>query len=292
MKALLAVGMLAGVAPVAVLQRPAPQATFRSRVDVVQLDVSVLRRGMPVRGLTADDFIVTDDGAQQAVDSIVLDQLPLSIELVLDTSGSVVGDRLKHLIAAADGLVRALRPGERAGVVTFSHLLRVPAPATTDLVQIRRVLAGMTGDGRTALRDAVQLSLMTHDDDGARRLLLVFTDGVDNASWLSDEEVMESVRRSGAVIHVVRVTARQPSPSRFVERLAQTAGGRLWSAQSENDLERLFTSALDEMRARYLLTFSPRQPLRPGWHELKVRLRHVSGEITARPGYFVTQERR
>lgn len=292
MKALLAAGMLAGVAPLAVLQRTAPQTTFKSRVDVVQLDVSVLRRGQPVRGLTADDFLVTDNGAQQAVDSVVVDQLPLSVQLVLDTSGSVVGARLKHLIAAADGLVRALRPGERAGVVTFSHLLRVPAPATTDLAQIRGVLAGIAGDGRTALRDAVQLSLVTDDDGGARRLLLVFTDGVDNASWLSDEEVMESVRRSGVVIHVVRVTARELSPSRFVERLVQTAGGRLWSAQSENNLERLFTSALDEMRARYLLTFSPRQPLRPGWHDLKVRLRHASGEITARPGYFVTQERR
>jgi VWFA-related protein len=291
-KALIAACILAAVASVAAPQRGAPPATFRSGIDVVQLDVSVLRRGKPVRGLTAADFVVTDNGAPQEVNSVVVDQLPLSVQLVLDTSGSVVGSRLNHLIAAADGVVTALRPGERAGVLTFSHLLRVPAPSTADLANVRRVLASITGEGRTALRDAVQLSLITHHDEGARPLLLVFTDGVDNASWLSDEEVMESVRRSGAVIHVVRVTARQLSPTRFVERLVQTAGGRLWSAQSEDDLERLFTSALDEMRARYLLTFSPRRPLRPGWHELKVRLRHVSGEITARPGYFVTQERR
>jgi VWFA-related protein len=292
MKALIALGLLAAVAPVAARQRSVPQATFRSGIDVVQLDVSVLRHGKPVRGLTAADFVVTDNGAPQAVDSVVVDQLPLSVQLVLDTSGSVVGSRLNHLIAAADGVVSALRPGERAGVLTFSHLLRVPAPSTTDLADVRRVLASMTGDGRTALRDAVQLSLITHREEGARPLLLVFTDGIDNGSWLSDEEVIESVRRAGIVIHVVRVGAREQSPTRFTERLVQTAGGRLWSARSEEDLERLFTSALDEMRARYLLTFSPRQPLRPGWHELKVRLKNASGEITARPGYFVTQERR
>jgi len=288
MKALIVAGMLVAVGPVAALQRPAPQATFRRRVDVVQLDVSVVRRGQPVRGLTAADFVVTDNGEPQVVDSVVLDQLPLNVELVLDTSGSVVGGRLKHLIAAADGLLTALRPGEQAGLLTFSDLLRVSAPPTADLAQVRRTLAAIAGKGGTALRDAVQLSLVTHHDEGARPLLLVFTDGVDNVSWLSDEEVMESVRRSGVVIHVVRVAARELSPTRFVERLVQTAGGRLWSARSEEDLERLFTSVLDEMRARYLLSFSPREPLRPGWHKLGLRLRNVRGEITARPGYFVT----
>ena len=111
MKALIVAGMLVAVGPVAALQRPAPQATFRRRVDVVQLDVSVVRRGQPVRGLTAADFVVTDNGEPQVVDSVVLDQLPLNVELVLDTSGSVVGGRLKHLIAAADSLLTALRPG-------------------------------------------------------------------------------------------------------------------------------------------------------------------------------------
>ena len=134
----------------------------------------------------------------------------------------------------------------------------------------------------------MQLSLVTRHEEGARPLLLVFTDGVDNASWLSDEEVLESVRRTGVVIHVVRVAALQLSPTRFVEQLVQRAGGRLWSARSEDDLEQLFTSVLDEMRARYVLSFSPRQPLRTGWHELRVRLRNGSGDITARPGYFVT----
>src|SRR5581483_885540 len=99
----------------------------------------------------------------------------------------------------------ALRPDERAGVVTFSDRLRVPAPTTADLAHVRRVLAAITGDGGTALRDAVQLSLVSRHDEGARPLMLVFTDGVDNASWLSDEEVLESVRRTGVVIHVVRV---------------------------------------------------------------------------------------
>ena len=282
------VRLFAGLLVLSHLQRPAPVPVFKSGVDVVRLDVSVMRNGMPVRGLTAADFVVSDNGMQQIVDSVVIDQLPLSVELVLDTSGSVLGDRLTNLIAAADGLVAALRPGESAGLVTFSHRLRPVAPMTEDLAAVRGALAALIGDGRTALRDAVQLALSTEHDARARPLMLLFTDGVDNASWLSDEEVLESVRRAGTVIHAVTVTGQQVSPTRFVERAVETAGGRLWSARSESDLSRLFTNALDEMRARYLLSFTPQRPLRSGWHELRVRLKSGGGDIKARRGYFVT----
>lgn len=281
------VRLFAGLMVLGYLQRPTQVPVFKSGVDVVRLDVSVMRNGIPVRGLTADDFVVSDNGMQQMVDSVVIDQLPLSVELVLDTSGSVLGDRLTNLIAAADGLVAALRPGEWAGLVTFSHRLRPVAPMTEDLVSLRGALAALTGDGRTALRDAVQLALSTEHDARARPLMLVFTDGVDNASWLSDEEVLEAVRRAGIVIHAVTVIGQQISPTRFMERVVEIAGGRLWSARSESDLSRLFTNALDEMRARYLLSFTPTRPLRPGWHELRVRLKSGGGDIKARRGYFV-----
>src|SRR5262245_61749954 len=70
---------------------------FRSGVEVVELDVSVTRGGQPVAGLTAHDFALTDNGVLQVIDSVTLDQLPLSILLALDTSLSVAGDRLKPL---------------------------------------------------------------------------------------------------------------------------------------------------------------------------------------------------
>ena len=288
MKLRLGASLLVAAAPLMHPQRQEQTPTFRSGVDIVRLDVSVVRNGIPVRRLTGADFVVTDNGVQQVVESVVVDQLPLSVQLVLDTSGSVSGDRLTHLIAAADGLVATLRTGEWAGLLTFSHRLRPLAPITEDLASVRGALANIAGDGRTALRDAVQLALATDHATGVRPLVLVFTDGVDNASWLSDEEVLESARRAGTVVHAVGVTRRQLSPTRFVERLVETAGGRLWSARSESDLARLFTSALDEMRSRYLLSFSPWRPLRPGWHELRVRLKNGGGDITARRGYFVT----
>jgi VWFA-related protein len=280
-----AIALLALLQPIA--GRPARSQVFRSGVEVVPLDVSVTRGGATVRGLTARDFIVTDNGVEQAVESVTLDELPLNVQVVLDVSGSVSGERLRHLIAAGNGVLSALRPGDRVGLLTFSHALRVRALMTDDITVVGDLLARITGEGPTALRDAVQLGLTLSANDRARALLLVFTDGVDNASWLSEDAVVDSARRAGIVVHVVRVRSQEDTRSNFVEQLTEAAGGRVWSASSERDLDQLFTGALDEMRGRYLLTFSPSGPTRPGWHELKVRLRNSRGDVKARPGYFV-----
>jgi VWFA-related protein len=284
--------LFVAVALIALTQRPPhaqqPSAAFTSGVDVVRIDVSVVKgNGMPVPGLTARDFIVTDNGARQEVQSVAVDELPLDVQLVLDVSGSVAGRRLERLTEAANALLAALRSSDRAGLVTFSHLLLAPVDLTEDLAAVRSALGGIVADGRTSVRDAVLLGIAKGGESASRRLLLVFTDGVDNASWLSEEAVIDSARRAAVVIHVVRVSGREESSSNLLEELTDAAGGRIWSAASEDDLERLFTRALAEMRARYVLTFTPARPVRPGWHDLKVRLRSGGGEITARRGYFV-----
>src|SRR4051794_32172875 len=96
------------IAALLVAQTAAPQTPFKSGVEVVELDVSVTRGGVPVAGLTARDFALTDNGAAQDVASVTLEQLPLSVTLVLDTSQSVAGDRLRHLAQAGEGLIAAL----------------------------------------------------------------------------------------------------------------------------------------------------------------------------------------
>jgi VWFA-related protein len=271
----------AAIAVQAAPQAP-PPAVFRSGIEVVELDVSVTRGGQPVQGLTARDFALTDNGVAQDVDSVMLDRLPLSVTLVLDTSTSVAGDRLAHLVQAGDGLVSALRPDDRVALVTFSHLVDLRVPMTEDKPAVRDALHNITGLGATALRDAVELALALQPHDRTRPLMLIFTDGLDTTSWLAEDAVVDTARRVGVVIHAVRVES-----DRFLERLAESSGGRTWSATSDRQLRELFTSALDEMRARYLLTYTPKGVARAGWHELKVRLRNGRADVTARPGYFV-----
>lgn len=258
---------------------------FKSEVEIVRLDVSVMRGGVPVPGLTAKDFVLTDNGAPQDVESVTLEDLPLSVTMVLDTSSSVSGDRLAHLIQAGTGLTAALRAGDRASLVTFSHAVDLRVPMTPELGRINAALAQLKGAGATSLRDAVHLAIELSPRDATRPLLLVFTDGHDTASWLTEESLLETARSAGVVIHVVRVAS-----DAFLDTLTGASGGRTWKATSDRQLRELFTRALEEMRARYLLTYTPAGVKRPGWHAIKVRLKNTRADITARPGYFAAEQ--
>jgi VWFA-related protein len=257
---------------------------FRAGVEIVELDVSVTRGGQPVTGLTARDFALTDNGVAQQIDSVTRDELPLSVLLALDTSESVSGDRLRHLVDAGEGLIRALRRDDHAGLLTFSHAIDLAVPMTDDVGLVSQKLHAIQPSGSTALRDAVQMAIDLRPRDRSRTLLLVFTDGKDTSSWLSSEAVLDSARRAAIVVHVVRVQS-----DAFLDQLADVTGGRTWSATSDRQLRELFTRALEEMRARYLVTYTPRGVSKPGWHKLKVNVKGGGADVTARPGYFVAQ---
>lgn len=273
-----------GVLALAVLAPgdPGRQDVFRSGVEVVEVDVSVTRGNTPVTGLTARDFALTDSGAPQEVTSATQGAVPLRVQMVLDASGSVAGERLVNLVKAGQALVDRLKPDDRASLITFSQQASLLVPMGRDLPELRRALAGLSGSGATALRDAVYLAMLEPSDAHARSLLLLFSDGLDTASWQTGEATLLAARRANSVVHVVRA-----GRDGFLNRLAEATGGRTWSAGSDRQLEELFTRALDEMRARYVLTFSPAGPRKPGWHDIKVSLRGQRADVTARPGYFL-----
>jgi VWFA-related protein len=272
--------LLASFATMAPAQRP--QASFRSRVEAVEVDVAVTRGGTTVAGLTKDNFLVTDNGVVQDVQATLLADEPLRLTLVLDVSRSVSGTRLASLVKGSRTMVQALRPDDQVALITFSHRVSSAVPVGQDRLAINDALTALSGEGATALRDATYLGLGTASDEHSRALLLLFSDGFDTASFLTEETVLESAKRSNAVVHAVHFR-----PDDFLNRLAQITGGRSWSAQSDRQLEELFGRVLDEMRARYLLTYSPSGPQTPGWHQIKVTLKGARGDVIAKQGYFV-----
>ena len=291
---LTSIAALALAISIAVL-RAEQQPTFRAGVDVVRIDVSVMNGLNPVADLTARNFVVTDNGVPQTLDSVSLDTVPLDLMLVLDTSGSLAGERLTHLIDAMHGLVKSLRPEDTASLMTFSEPVRLAVQSTRDRAPLVAALTGLTADGSTSVNDAIFLALQLRPDAGeSRPVLLLFSDGRDTSSWLRSDHVIEATKRSGMVVHVVELVADQwlgargaeAKPSAFLGTLAETGGGRRWFAKSSRDLRELFGKALNELRARYLLTYSPDGVAREGWHDVKVSLKNARGEVTARPGYF------
>ena len=240
---------------------------FHTGVEVVTVDVSVTRADTPVAGLTADDFIFTDIGVRQRIDTVTAAQVPLSVTLVLDTSASVAGERLDSLIGASELAVNELRPNDYASLITFSSGVVRPVALTRNLESVRSAPHAITGYGHTTMRDAVFLALRATPADTTRPLLLVFTDGLDTSSWLSEDDVLESVRHANVVIHAITFGHQS-----FLKEVTHEAGGRTWSASSNRDLQELFRRGVRDMRDRYVLTYTPNGVSRPGWHALSVKL--------------------
>jgi VWFA-related protein len=273
------------------------QPTFRSGVDLVRIDVSVMNGLTPVSGLTIDQFVVTDQGVPQKLDSVSLDRVPLNLMLVLDISGSMAGTRMTALIDAARALVARLRDDDAAALLQFWEPVRLVVPTTSDRAKLMAAIEKLGPAGATALNDAVFFGLQLGFTEGAdsRPVALVFSDGRDTSSWLSDQQVLEATRRSGMLVHVVELTETRNSfgseyRSPFLGDLAAAGGGRRWRANDAGDLKDLFGKVLDELRSRYLLSYYPTGVTREGWHDVKVTLKNARGDVTARPGYFVATQ--
>ena len=282
---------LVALAAAAVLALWPPQAVFRSGVDLVRVDVSVTRKHRPVAGLGPADFEVRDNGVRQKIDTVLYEAVPLDAYLVLDMSESVAGEKLPDLRAAAHLFLDRLTSGDRAALVTFSNRVSLVRPLTTDLTGVEISLNERSGAGSTALRDAIYATLRLRVPDARRAVLVVFSDGMDNMSWLSGDDVVDAVRRSDVVVYgVVAVTGRKArgSDNSLLRDATERSAGRLWTAEA-GGLQKAFAEVLRDIRTRYIITYYPTGVPGEGWHTLEVKLTHARGDVMARPGYFRTR---
>jgi VWFA-related protein len=272
---------------VLLLVRPldAQAPTFSTRREVVRVDVLVSSGGRPVTGLTPDDFEVRDNGVVQTIDLARLESLPLNVVLAFDLSASVAGQRLADLKQAGRAVLEALRPDDRAALLTFSQDITLRQALTNDPALIRSALIRLEGRGDTALVDGVYSSILVGESDGGRSLVIVFSDGMDTASWLPRSSVLDTVRRSDVVVY--GVTAGLSRDAAFLREVGKATGGGALEVGSTGELARTFVAIFDEFRYRYLLTYTPSGVDQDGWHELQVRVKRRDAAVTAaRPGYF------
>ncbi len=279
MKVPLGLALLLGTGLTAGPQQP----TFSSRVEAVRVDVLVTDRGKAVTGLRPDDFDVRDEGVLQEIDLVQLDRVPLNVVLGLDVSESVNGERLEHLQSAGTSLLRGLQKDDRAALLTFSHAVRLRQELTSDIARVQETLADVVPSGLTSIVDGASAAIALAGSDVGRSLLIVFSDGIDTASFLSPKLVVQSARRSDVVVYGVAMRGRL-SPT-FLKDLGEVTGGSLFEIESTKDLSQTFLRILTEFRQRYLLSFQPRGVSTTGWHRLEVRVKGRRGIVRARAGY-------
>jgi VWFA-related protein len=300
---------LAGAAAAQPAGAQAPPPVFRASVEAAYVDVFVSRDGQPIAGLQASNFELKDNGVRQELELVAAESRPLSTLLVFDTSSSVQGDRLAALRAAGEAFLSGLRPADEAALVTFSEEISSLAPATADRASVRAALASLRAEGTTAVLDALYAAVALSEEAGSA-LIVLFTDGEDNLSFLSEEQLTTAVARSNALVHVVgwvdsagaaplgtppllgtpRLTSAdlpEPDHRRALRKIAEASGGRFWAATSAERLRSAFAEIADAMGHRYVLRYQPRGVKREGWHRIEVDLVDRKGDVQARHGYWV-----
>lgn len=259
----------------------AQDAVFRGAVDGVRIDALVTEKGRPIAGLVPTDFEVRDNGVLQEVDLVALGDVPVSVVLALDLSASVSGDRLARLMRAGHAVLDALAPADRAALVTFNRAVVERVPLTASREAVRQALDAAVSAGNTALADATLAAMLIGDVDASRTLVVVFSDGVDTASFTRPEQVLSTAGRVNGVVYAVETSDEAP----FLEDLAQATGGRRLTIGRNDDPGPAFLEILREFRRRYVLTYSPRDVEAGGWHTLDIKVKRPGAKVQGRAGY-------
>lgn len=289
------------VAPSATAQvAPQTPPVFDSKVEMVWVDAFVTRGGLHVPGLTAKDFELKDNGVRQQVELVSTGSVPLLAVLAFDTSGSVAGEKLAALQAAGEAFLGGLRPDDEAALLTFSEEIQWLAGPTRDKGSVWHALARLRAGGATAALDALYASLVLPKTE-ARHLVVLFSDGQDNLSWLGEGQVRAAALRSNALIHVVGLHESQvvvpggrgqplpvPEPHhvRTLRDIAEATGGRFWVADSPERIRSAFAALAEAMNQRYVLRYEPQNVKRQGWHRVELRVPGRKVDVQTRQGYW------
>ena len=279
--------VLAGSFVAAQAQDPAPK--FKAGVTIVPVAAVVRDSGKRlVRDLTRDDFQVLEDGVPRTiVDFRSTDSAPLSIALLLDTSGSMRDENQKQASLVAQALLRGLGTADEAALFTFDKTLRQETPFTNDGQVIQEALAKAVMWGQTSLYDAVgDTAKRLSEQQSPRRAVVVVTDGVDTSSARTPADVSSLASSVDVPVYVVAVAAKRRwfgGGNSGLVNLARWTGGEQVNAATPEQLETAIATLLAEMRQQYFLAIDASTT--PGWHRLEVKTNRRGLTVRARSGY-------
>ena len=245
-------------------RRPNDSYTIRVSVGLVVLHATVQNhRGNLVSGLGQDDFQVYEDGVLQHIQYFSHEDIPVTAGLVIDNSGSM-GPKVRDVIAAALAFARSSNPQDQMFVVNFNEHVRFALPENTPFTdqsgQLQVALSRIKADGETALYDAIAAAL-EHLKCGNRdkKVLIVISDGGDNASRHNLAQIMATARQSDAIIYTLGIFG-QNDPDKnphVLKRLARQTGGEAFQPESLSQVVPICEQIAHDIRNQYTIAYIP-----------------------------------
>jgi Ca-activated chloride channel homolog len=240
--------------------------TFPASAEIVELDVAVSDgRGRSVPDLRPADLAVFEDGVAQQVSFFSGEALPVSLVLLVDTSGSMA-PHFGLVRKAVSGFLEALRPGDRAQLRRFDQSAAIQLDLTSDRAALRRALDALQPFGSTALYTALYVTLSELRAQPCERLrrqvVVLLTDGHDTASIVSEEQVLRLAQSSDVAVYSIGPTPRQQDPEdlrarHFMTELARDTGGQAFFPAALSELPSVYASIAQDLRTRYLVGYVP-----------------------------------
>jgi Ca-activated chloride channel family protein len=275
------------------------QPTFSIKVNLVRLLVSVRdKAGALCTNLRKQDFLIKDSGTPQEIAVFERNtSLPLSVALLIDTSGSTE----KDLHYEEDSTLRFIRelldagnPEDTFALFSFNWRTNLEVDYSRNRRRAEHALHALHGEGGTSLYDAVYLASDTLSGREGRHVLVVVTDGGDTTSYKHYQDALAAAQRADTVIYPIVVVpipgdaGRNIGGEHALATLASSTGGRIFYPEGFDRLDEAFADILQELRTQYMLGYYPQNVLEEPrrFHPVGVQVRDPSMKVSARSGYY------
>jgi Ca-activated chloride channel homolog len=285
-------------------QAPAPEQkpfVLEAEVEVVSVTAVVFDKGGHfVRGLGPADIELLEDGVPQEISVFREasgkgdDEIPLSVVLVLDTSGSMK-ESLDFLKEAALNFVYKLEDADTALVVQFNDSIKGSADFTGDTDRLERFVGSLQAWGGTSLYDATHYGLERIKDQPGRKAAILFSDGADTTSRMDERTVVDFAKMIEATVYGIGFKGSSfsgGSASGFLKKISSETGGEFFSPDKVAELIKTFAAISDELKNHYILAYTPKRAPDNMYRKIELRVKREGVHVRLRKGYVATKRRR
>ena len=259
-------------------------------VSSVLLEAAVHdKKGRAIRGLGRSDFLLSEDGEAQHLETLTQESVPATLALLIDSSQSM-SRRMDFVQRTAESLTHFLGPRDRIIVAPFTRTLGALTGPATDRSTIAEAISAIRPLGGTAIVDSVIEMCRRLKDTEGRRALVLITDGYDEHSTHSFDEAMIAAKAAYATVYVVGiggVAGISLRGERLLRQLATETGGRAYFPTRDEELGSVRSALLEDIENRYLIAYTPTNQIADGvWRTVALTTADPSYNVRTRTGYF------